>query len=113
MGNAQLHVERVKAQLTSVERVALAATESLRAELGQIRGQVASERDDFLNLLDAFKEAWEQLLSAGNEAQSAVNNLDLKVELERERRALSAKDELIRTLTHVSLFCNWEDCNTK
>lgn len=101
LGNAQLQVERAKAQLSSVEKVALAATENLRAELGQIRGQVAVERDDFLKLLDSFKVAWEQLLSAGNVAHSAANNLDLKVELERERRALSAKDDLIRTLTQV------------
>ncbi|XP_034234487.1 RB1-inducible coiled-coil protein 1 isoform X4 [Thrips palmi] len=99
LGNAQLQVERAKAQLSSVEKVALAATESLRAELGQIRGQVAVEREDFLKLLDTFKVAWEQLLSAGNFAHSAANHLDLKVELERERRAMSAKDDLIRTLT--------------
>lgn len=99
LGNAQLQVERAKAQLSSVEKVALAATENLRAELGQIRGQVAVERDDFLKLLDTFKVAWEQLLSAGNVTHSAANNLDLKVELEKERRALSAKDDLIRTLT--------------
>ncbi|XP_026289060.1 RB1-inducible coiled-coil protein 1 isoform X1 [Frankliniella occidentalis] len=99
LGNAQLQVERAKAQLISVEKVALAATESLRVELGQIKGQVAVERDDFLKLLDTFRVAWEQLLAAGHVAQSAANNLDLKVELERERRALSAKDEIIRTLT--------------
>ncbi|KAK3908461.1 RB1-inducible coiled-coil protein 1 [Frankliniella fusca] len=98
LGNAQLQVERAKAQLSSVEKVALAATESLRAELGQIKGQVAVERDDFLKLLDTFRVAWEQLLAAGHVAQSAANNLDLKVELEKERRALSAKDEIIRNL---------------
>lgn len=99
LGNAQLQVERAKAQLSSVEKVALAATESLRVELGQIRGQVAVERDDFLKLIDTFRVAWEQLLSAGHVAHSATNTLDLKVELERERRALSAKDEMIRNLT--------------
>lgn len=62
---------------------------------------MAVERDDFLKLLDTFRVAWEQLLSAGNVAHAATNTLDLEVELEKERRALSAKDELIRTLTQV------------